>query len=48
MKLLVSIVLFVQTIETVEQEVERLLEEDALADEVKYGMSMGYLSIYSH
>lgn len=26
-----------QTIETVEQEVERLLEEDAAADEVKFG-----------
>jgi len=27
-----------QTIESVEQEVERLLDEDALASEVKYGI----------
>jgi len=27
-----------QTIESVEQEVERLLDEDSLATEVKYGM----------
>ena len=27
-----------RTIESVEQEVERLLEEDALADEVKFGV----------
>ena len=33
-----------RTIESVEQEVERLLEEDANADEVKYGM---YLSSFS-
>jgi transcription initiation factor TFIID subunit 7 len=26
-----------RTIESVEQEVERLLEQDALADDVKYG-----------
>jgi len=29
--------LFFQTIENVEQEVERLLDEDSLASEVKYG-----------
>ncbi len=27
-------------IESVEQEVERLLEQDAMADDVKYGMSI--------
>jgi transcription initiation factor TFIID subunit 7 len=33
-----------RTIESVEQEVERLLEQDALADDVKYGMSLRYQS----
>jgi transcription initiation factor TFIID subunit 7 len=29
-----------RTIESVEKEVERLLEQDAMADDVKYGMSI--------
>lgn len=33
-----------RTIESVEQEVERLLEQDALADDVKYGVSLRHQS----
>ena len=37
-KNVVPSLIIMQTIETVEQEVERLLEADEMADEVKYGM----------
>ena len=34
-----------RTIESVEQEVERLLEQDALAEDVKYGTSLRHRSL---
>ena len=35
-----------RTIESVEQEVERLLEQDVLADDVKYGTSLRHQSLF--
>jgi transcription initiation factor TFIID subunit 7 len=35
-----------RTIESVEQEVERLLEQDALAEDVKYGTSLRHQSLF--
>ena len=38
--------IFMQTIESVEQEVERLLEQDAAASQVKYGSHQSVLSVH--